>query len=76
MHDDPHPARPGEDPFEDWARHPADEAQERLGYQRLAWFSAPFGDAGIAVVLLALAVNLLRRLARQVVRVASRLKLV
>jgi hypothetical protein len=65
-----------EDPFEDWERYPVDEAQERLEYQKLAWYSAPFGSTGIAVVLLAAGVNLARRLGRQVIRIASRLKLV
>ncbi len=65
-----------EDPFEAWERYPVDEAQERLEYQKLAWYSAPFGSTGIAVVLLAAAVNLARRLGRQVIRIASRLKLV
>ena len=65
-----------EDPFEEWERHPADEAREQLEYQKLAWYSAPFGDAGITLVVLAAAVNLLRRLGRQVIRLASRLKLV
>mgnify|MGYP000096074139 CR=1 FL=1 len=30
-----------------------EQAQEQLEYQRLAWYSAPWGDAGIAVVVLA-----------------------
>lgn len=65
-----------EDPFEDWERYPADEAHEQLEYQRLAWYSAPWGDAGIALLLLTAAVNLLRRAARQVIRLAARLRLV
>ena len=65
-----------EDPFEGWERHPADEAQVQAEYQRMAWYSAPFGDAGIALVILAAAVNLLRRLGRQVIRLAARFKLV
>ncbi len=62
-----------EDPFEDWERHPIVEAQERGGYQRLAWYSGP---AGLALVVLAVLIDLLRRLGRQIVRIASRLKLV
>ena len=62
--------------FEEWDRHPADKAQEQLEYQRLAWYSAPWGDAGIAVVVLAAALNVTRRLGRQVIRLAARLKLV
>jgi hypothetical protein len=65
-----------EDPFEDWERTPARKSQEQLEYQKLAWYAAPFTDAGIALVVLAAAVNLLRRLGRQVIRVAYRLKLV
>ena len=65
-----------EDPFEDWERYPAIEAQEQLEYQRMAWYAAPFGSASIALLLLMAAVNLLRRLGRQVIRLASRLKLV
>lgn len=65
-----------EDPFEDWERTPARKSEEQLDYQRLAWFSAPFGSAGITVMAMAAAVNLLRRLGREVIRIASRLKLV
>lgn len=68
--------RPDDDPFEEWERHPADEAQERLEYQKLAWYAAPFGDAGITLVLLTALVNLARRLGRQFIRLAARLKLV
>ena len=66
----------GEDPFEDWERYPADEANERLEHDKLAWYAAPWGDAGIAIVVLAIAIGLLRRMGRQVIRFASRLKLV
>lgn len=65
-----------EDPFEDWERYPARKAEEQLEYQRLAWYAAPFSDAGIALVVLTAAVHLLRRLGRQLIRIASRLKLV
>ena len=65
-----------EDPFEDWERTPERKSQEQLGSQKLAWYVAPFGDAGIALVAFAVAVNLLRRLGRQLIRIASRLKLV
>ena len=65
-----------EDPFEEWERYPVDEAEERLGYQKLAWYAAPFGSTGIALLVLAAAVNLLYRAGRQVIRIASRLKLV
>lgn len=65
-----------EDPFEEWDRYPADKAHERSELNRLAWFAAPWGDAGISVMVLALTVGLLRRLGRQVIRLASRLRLV
>ena len=65
-----------EDPFEDWERTPARKSKEQLEYQKLAWYAAPFSDAGIALVVLAAAFNLLRRLGRQAIRVAYRLKLV
>ena len=65
-----------DDRFEAWDRHPSDKAHERLEYQRLAWYSAPWGDAGIAVVVLAALVNVVRRLGRQVIRLAARVKLV
>jgi len=65
-----------EDPFEEWERYPVDEAEERLGYQKLAWYAAPFGSTGIALLVLAAVVNLLYRAGRQVIRIASRLKLV
>ena len=65
-----------EDPFEEWERYPADEAKEQLEYQRMAWYSAPFGDAGITLVLLTALVDLLRRLGRQVIRLAARMGLV
>ena len=65
-----------EDPFEEWERYPVDEAQDRLGYQKLAWYAAPFGSTGFALLALAVVVGLLRRAGRQVIRIASRLKLV
>ena len=65
-----------DDPFEDWERTPERKSREQLEYQKLAWYAAPFSDAGIALVVLAAAVNLPRRLGHQVIRVASRLKLV
>lgn len=65
-----------EDPFEDWERYPAAKSEEQLGYQRLAWFAAPFGSTAIVLLVFAAAINLLRRLGRQVIRLAYRLKLV
>ena len=62
-----------EDPFEDWERYPAVEAEERARYRRLAWFS---GSAGIGLVVLAVVIGLFGRLGRQIIRAASRLKLV
>jgi len=65
-----------DDPFEEWERHPVDEGKEQLEYQKMAWYAAPFGDAGIALVVLTATINLLRRLGRQIIRLAARLKLV
>ena len=73
--EDDHPFE-DDDPFEDWERYPSTEAQEQAEYQKLAWFSAPFGSAGVTLLLMAAAVDLLRRLGRQIVRIAYRLKLV
>ena len=65
-----------DDLFEEWERHPADKANEQLQHQKLAWYAAPWADAGIAVVVLAIVVGLLRRVGRQLVRLAARLRLV
>jgi hypothetical protein len=62
-----------EDPFEDWERYPVVDAEERARYRSLAWYS---GSAGIGLVALAVVIGLLRRLGRQIIRVASRLRLV
>ena len=61
-----------DDPFEEWDRHPVDTAQENVGYQRLAWHAAPFGDAGVSVVLLAFVLNGLRRIGRATIRLLLR----
>jgi small neutral amino acid transporter SnatA (MarC family) len=65
-----------DDPFDDWERTPARKAEEQVEYQKLAWYAAPFSDAGVALIVLAVAIKLLRRLGRQVIRIAARLKLV
>jgi len=65
-----------DDPFEDWERTPARRSQEQLEYQKLAWYAAPFGSGGIALVAAAALINLLLRLGRQIIRLASRLRLV
>lgn len=62
--------------FEEWERYPADEAREQLEQQKLAWYAAPWADAGIALVVLAIVVGLLRRLGREVIRLAARHRLV
>ena len=54
----------------------ADDAEEVMGYQRLAWLATPAGVNGLWLLGLALLVNLLRRLGRQLIRLASRAKLV
>jgi hypothetical protein len=65
-----------DDPFEDWERTPARRSQEQLEYQKLAWYAAPFGSGRIGLVAVAVFINLLLRLGRQIIRIASRLKLV
>ena len=59
-------------------RTPGERAEDTLGYQKLAWYAAPFGSEGVAVLVLAAAMNLLRamalatiRLLRSVARVVS-----
>ena len=67
--------RPGdvdEDPFEEWERYPATEAEENINYQKVAWYGAPFGDAGVALLVLAAVANVLRRIGRAAIRVLMR----
>jgi len=61
---------------DDLQHYPADQAEENIEYQQLAWYSAPFGSTGITLLLLAAAVNLTRRAGRALIRLAQRLKLV
>ena len=61
-----------DDPFEEWERYPADEAEENIGYQKLAWFGGAFGDTGVALVVLGAIVNLLRRVGRAIIRLLMR----
>ena len=65
-----------DDRFAEWERYPADRANEQLEQQKLAWYAAPWADAGVAVVVLAIAVGLLRRFGREVIRLAARFRLV
>lgn len=65
---DARPDHEADDPFEEWERHPIDGAEERIGYQKLAWYAAPFGDAGVGLLVLAAISNGLRRLGRAVIR--------
>ena len=74
-----HEALPGgelnelhDDPFEEWERYPATEAEENIEYQKVAWYAAPFGDAGVALLVLAAVVNVLRRTGRAVIRLLMR----
>ncbi len=64
--------RPDEDPFEDWERTPAVEAEEAMGYQRLAWVATPAGSSGLSLLVIAFAVNLVRRVARAGIRLLMR----
>lgn len=66
--------RPGdeEDPFEEWERYPAHKAEESMSYQKLAWYGAPFGSAGVTLLLLAAVVSGLRRVVRGLIRLLVR----
>ncbi|MFO7533290.1 MAG: hypothetical protein R6W93_12575 [Candidatus Limnocylindrales bacterium] len=62
-----------DDLFEDWERYPAAQAEENIEYQKVAWYGAPFGDAGVALLMLAAVVNVLRRVGRAMIgRLAHR----
>lgn len=61
-----------DDAFEEWERYPATRAEENIGYQKVAWYGAPFGDAGVGLLLLAASVNILRRAGRAVIRLLVR----
>ena len=66
--DDGPPVDEADAPFDAWERYPARVAEENAGYQKLAWYAAPFGDAGVGMLLLAAVVNGLRRAGRVVIR--------
>ena len=61
-----------DDPFEEWQRYPATEAEENIGYQKLAWYAAPFADAGVGLLVLAATLNALRRVGRALIRLLMR----
>jgi hypothetical protein len=61
-----------EDPLASLDHYPADQAQENIGYQKLAWYSAPFGSTGVALLVLALVVDLVRRVAKAGIRLLVR----
>ena len=61
-----------DDPFDEWERYPATRAEENIGYQKVAWYGAPFGDAGVGLLVLAASVNVLRRAGRAVIRLLVR----
>jgi hypothetical protein len=65
---DSRPREQADDPFEDWERYPATQADESIEYQKVAWYGASFGDAGVAVLVLAVVLNVLRRIGREVIR--------
>ena len=52
--------------------YPADQAEENISYQKLAWYSAPFGSTGVAVLVLAVLVNSLKSLGRLGIRLLTR----
>ncbi len=62
---DPDPREPGD-------HYPADQAQENIDYQKLAWYSAPFGSTGVAVLVMAVLVNGLKSLGRLGIRLLTR----
>ncbi len=66
------PPDEADDPFEEWERYPATTAEENIGYQKVAWYGAPFGDAGVGLLVLAASVNVLRRAGRAVIRLLVR----
>ena len=43
-----------------------------IGSQKLAWYVAPFGDAGVGWLVLGAITNRLRRLGRAVIRLLMR----
>jgi len=57
-----------DDVFEEWERYPARVAEENAGYQRLAWFASALPDMAFSLLALAAMVDLLRRAARQIIR--------
>ena len=59
-------------PVEDWEESPVRDIDESVGYQRLAWYAAPFGDAAISLLILSFAVNSLRRVGRAIIRMLIR----
>ena len=66
------PRDEADDPFEEWQRYPASQAEENIEYQKIAWYGAPFGDAGVALLVLAAVVDSLRRIGRAVIRLLVR----
>lgn len=70
--DGPRPSDGADDPFEEWERYPATAAEETVEYQKVAWYAAPFGDAGVALLVLSAAVNVVRRAGRALIRALMR----
>jgi hypothetical protein len=60
------------DASEDWEHYPADDAEENIGYQKLAWYAAPFGSTGVALLVMAVTVNGFKALTRGVIRLIMR----
>jgi hypothetical protein len=69
---DVRPREEADDPFEEWERYPATQAEENIEYQKVAWYGAPFGGAGVALLVLAAVVNVLRRVGRAAIRLLLR----
>lgn len=70
--DEARPSDEADDPFEEWERYPATAAEETVEYQKVAWYAAPFGDAGLALLVLSAAVNVMRRAGRALIRALMR----
>jgi hypothetical protein len=58
--------------IEDWEESPVRDIDESVGYQRLAWYAAPFGSAAITLLVLAIILNGLKRVGRAIIRLLIR----
>jgi hypothetical protein len=70
--EEPRSGAPNVDASGDGEHYPADVAEENIGYQKLAWYAAPFGSSGVALLALAVTIDALKALGRGVIRLLSR----